>query len=123
MSVKMKPVSVIEMDLGLEPYGDAHRYFAERCMVRMNETYVPCKEGILSEVDYSNIDSECNIHYDELYAGYQYYGQRKDGSHKVNPDNYTKPGTGPYWDQLMLSAERKDLEQDMQDYIKKRGRK
>lgn len=30
-----------------------------------------------------------------VYAGYQWYGQRIDGSHVVK--NYTTPGTGSHW--------------------------
>lgn len=116
MSVKLKPVSVIEMDLGLEPNGDAHQYFAGRCRARMNARYVP--EDTKTLIDTSYVDSECNVVYNQVYAGYQYYGQRKDGSHKVR--NYSKPGTGPYWDKTMVSAEGNDLLQDMKDYFKGR---
>ena len=117
MSVELKPASVIEMDLGLEPYGDAHKYFADRCMFRMNARYVPEDTGTLHDEAYR--DSECNIVYDQLYAGYQYYGMRKDGTHVVK--NYskkeTRPYQGPYWDQLMVTAEREELLQDMKDYF------
>ena len=121
MAVKLEPVSVIEMDLGLESYGPAHNYFATRCKARMQK-YTPNSTGNPGEESNLNtpiIDRQCNIFYEEEYAGYQYYGQRKDGSHKVV--NYTTPGTGAFWDELMLSAEGKQLEQDMNDYIKKRG--
>ena len=123
MAVKMEPVSTIEMNLGLEPYGKAHTYFAERCKVRMQK-YTPNSTGTSgaeSQLNTPIIDNQCNLYYEEPYAGYQYYGQRKDGTHKVQ--HYTTPGTGPYWDKLMLSAEGKELEQDMNDYIKERGTK
>lgn len=113
MEIKLKPVSTIEMNLGLEQYGPGHKYFAERCRERMNARYVPEDTGVLINTSY--IDDECNIHYIQHYAGYQYYGQRKDGTHKVS--NYTKIGTGPYWDKLMMSAEGNELKQDMQDWI------
>lgn len=123
MAVEMKPVSTIEMDLGLEPYGEAHKYFANQCKDRMRK-YTPNSLGDAegeSNLNTPTIDSECNICYEEEYASYQYYGQRKDGTHKVR--HYTTPGTGAYWDKLMLSAEGKQLEQEMNDYIKERGRK
>ena len=116
MSVKLKPVSTIIMDLGLEDKGEAHNYFAGRCKDRMNARYVP--EDTKTLIDTSYVDENCNIVYNQEYAGYQYYGQRKDGSHKVV--NYSKPGTGPYWDQEMMSAESGDLLKDMKDYFKKR---
>ena len=119
MSVKLKPVSTIIMDFGLEEYGDGHEYFAECCRKRMNDKYVP--EDTKALIDESYIDGECNIVYDQKYAGYQYYGQRKDGSRPVR--NYSKPGTGPYWDKQMLSAESEQLVKDMTDFIKKRGNK
>lgn len=132
MAVKMKPDSVIEMELGLEPYGEAHNFFASECRNRMNERYVPKKSGTLRDTSY--IDSECNIHYDQPYARYMYYGKlmvdsetgssyARKGSKKVLTDkdlNYHEPGTGPYWDNLMITAEGKELEQVMQDYISKK---
>ena len=119
MATKLKPVSTIIMDFGLEEYGDGHNYFASRCRDRMNARYVP--EDTKTLIDTSYVDGECNIVYEQVYAGYQYYGQRKDGSHKVV--NYSKPGTGPYWDKTMLSAEKDLLVKDMEDFIKKRGNK
>lgn len=119
MSVKMKPVSTIIMDFGLEDKGEGHQYFAGRCRDRMNARYVP--EDTKTLIDTSYVDGECNIVYNQVYAGYQYYGQRKDGSHKVV--NYSKPGTGPYWDKQMVSAESDELVNDMASFIEKRGNK
>lgn len=115
MSVKIQPVSIIEIDMGLEPYGEVHNYFASRCKARM-EKYTPKLNGILNQ---PVIDSQCNIFYEEEYAGYQYYGQRIDGTRKVQ--NYTTAGTGPFWDELMISAEGNELVQDMADYVNERG--
>lgn len=33
--------------------------------------------------------------WDNVYAGYQWYGMRADGTHVV--ENYTTPGTGKMW--------------------------
>lgn len=134
MAVKMEPESVIEMELGLEPYGEAHNFFASECRNRMNEKYVP--EDTKTLIDTSYIDGECNIHYDQPYARYMYYGKlmvdpetgssyAKKGHKKVLTDKdlvYHKKG-GPYWDQKMITAEGKEIEKVMQDYISKRGRK
>ena len=49
----------------------------------------------------------------DVYAGYQYYGQRKDGTRKIK--NH-KGITGPYWNKKMMSAEGKDLEKDIMKY-------
>lgn len=123
MSYKIKPASVIEMDLGLEPYGEAHNKFAQYCRERMKK-YTPNSTGNAeqsSQLNTPKIDGECNIVYVESYAGYQYYGMRKDGTHIVK--NYTTPGTGPYWDKVMMSIEKEGLEEDMQNWIEKRGKK
>ena len=58
------------------------------------------------------------IEYKQPYARYQYYGQRADGSYKVH--NYTTPGTGPYWDKAMLTAEGEDYYDELQRYVDKR---
>lgn len=103
----------------LEEHGDVNAYFAERCKDRM-EKYVPKRKGILRGEAFID-HNDCSIHYNQLYASYQYYGMRKDGTHVINPDNYTTPNTGPYWDQLMITAEGKQLVQDMQDYVDSEG--
>lgn len=120
MSVEIKPNSEIIIDFGLEEKGPAHYYFAGRCRARMNARYVPEDKGVLH--DTSLVDStDCAIIYYQPYASYQYYGIRKDGTHKVQ--KYSKPGTGPYWDKKMVSAEKDLLVEDMKDYIKGRGNK
>lgn len=114
MSVELKNFDEIIKDYGLEENGPAQYYFAGRCRARMNARYVPEDTGVLH--DTSLVDStDCAIIYYQPYAGYQYYGQRKDGTHEIT--HWSKPGTGPYWDKLMLSAEGNELVQDMQDYI------
>lgn len=35
--------------------------------------------------------------WDNAYAGYQWFGVRADGTHKVDPSNYTTAGTGKAW--------------------------
>lgn len=118
MSVNLKKDSEIIADLGLEPNGPAHYYFATRCRARMNARYVPEDSGTLH--DTALVDStDCSIIYYQPYASYQYYGIRKDGTHEIK--NHSKPGTGPYWDRLMVSAEGQELLQDMNDYFKGKG--
>lgn len=142
MSVKMKPVSEIIADLNLEPYGKAHTKFASECMDRMNDKYVPYDNGGL--VGSSYVDEECNIHYNTPYARYMYYGKlmvmengkgayyspdygfwSDKGKKKTLTDIdlvYHKPGTGPYWDKLMWTAEKTEIEKVMNEYIRQRGR-
>ena len=111
MQVKMNPSSKVLQRLGLEEYGRVHQKLAKRAADRMDK-YVPKDTGTLRDtvrIDYS----DCSIHYEQVYAGYQYYGQRKDGTRKIK--NH-KGITGPYWNKKMMSAEGKDLEKDIMKY-------
>ncbi len=111
MSVKMNPTGVIKARLGLEPNGRVQKFFTDTCYKHMDK-YVPMDEGNLRTiVDISN----SYIIYESPYAEYQYYGQRADGTHQVQ--NYTTPGTGPYWDKRMVSAEMQDVVKEVQDYV------
>lgn len=111
MPVKMQPTSVIKARLGLEPNGRVQKFFTNTCYKHMDK-YVPKDEGNLRTI----VDIQPNsITYESPYARYQYYGEREDGSHKVI--NYTTPGTGPYWDKRMVSAEMQDVVKEVQNYI------
>ena len=116
MSVKIQPTSVIKANLGIEPNGKVQKFFTNTCY-RYMDKYVPKDNGILRE----NVTIDSNsIAYEQEYASYQYYGERKDGSHKVT--NYTTPGTGPYWDKRMVSAEIQDVIAEVQNYVNKGGK-
>ena len=116
MPVKMKPTSVIKARLGIEPNGRIQKFFTNTCYRHMDK-YVPMDTGTLRE----NVTlTEDTITYEQPYAGYQYYGERKDGSHKVV--RYTTPGTGPYWDKRMVSAEMQDVVKEVQDYVNRGGK-
>ena len=116
MPVKMQPTSVIKANLGIEPNGKVQKFFTNTCY-RYMDKYVPKDNGLLREI--VTIDSN-SITYEQEYASYQYYGERKDGSHKVS--NYTTPGTGPYWDKRMVSAEMQDVVAEVQNYVNKGGK-
>lgn len=115
--MEIKPISEIKIRLGVEPGGRVQRYFQSACY-RYMDKYVPMDQGDLR----TNVDlSDPNyIIYESPYARYQYYGVREDGSHVVR--NYTTAGTGPYWDKQMVSAEIRDLEKEVQTYIKHGGK-
>lgn len=116
MPVKMQPTSVIKARLGLEPNGRVQKFFTNACYKHMDK-YVPKDSGDLRTVVDVNAD---NIVYEMPYARYQYYGVREDGTHQVQ--NYTTPGTGPYWDKRMVSAEMQDVEKEVQDYVNHGGK-
>ena len=115
MPVKMKPTSVIKARLGLEPNGRVQRFLTNTCYKHMDK-YVPMNEGNLR----TTVDIKADtITYEMPYARHQYYGVRNDGSRPVQ--NYTTPGTGPYWDKRMVSAEMSDVVREVQDYINRGG--
>ena len=113
MPVRMQPTSVIEAHLGIEPNGRVQKFFTNSCYRHMDK-YVPMDKGALRDMV---VVGNTTITYLMPYARYQYYGIRGDGTHKVNPDNYTTRGTGPYWDKRMWSAEGKDIVKEVQKYV------
>lgn len=115
MPVKLQPTSVIKTRLGIEPNGRIHKFFTNECYKR-NDKYVPKDKGDLRRESYAETDKYVYI---SPYAGYQYHGIRQDGTHEVK--RYTTPGTGKYWDKLMISAEMSDIVKEVQNEIKRGG--
>ena len=116
MPVKLKPTSVIKARLGLEPNGRVQKFFTNTCYKHMDK-YVPQDNGDLRTIVDIQSDS---ITYEMPYAHYQYIGMREDGTHIVQ--NYTTPGTGPYWDKRMVSAEMQDVVKEVQNYVNRGGK-
>ena len=80
--MKMKPISTIKANLGIEPKGKVQRFFTDTC-ARYMDKYVPMETGMLR----TNIDKGANyITYESPYAHAQYVGFTK-GEVK----NYTTP--------------------------------
>ena len=111
MPVKLKPTSQIKARLGIQPNGRVQKFFTNTCYKHMDK-YVPRRDDNLRTIVDIQSDS---ITYESPYAQYQYKGMREDGSRPVK--NYTTPGTGPYWDKRMVSAEMQDVVKEVQDYI------
>lgn len=97
MPLQMKPTSTIKAALGIEKNGRVQRFFQQSCYKHMDK-YVPRRnDDLRTEVDLSN---PSYIVYEMPYAHAQYVG------YTTGPVvNYTTPGTGPYWDKRMWSAE------------------
>lgn len=110
--MKMKPTSEIKARLGIEPNGRVQKFFTNTCYKHMDK-YVPMDTGNLRKVVDIQADS---ITYEMPYAHAQYIGEVNGSPVR----NYTTPGTGPYWDKRMVSAEMADVVKEVQDYI---GRK
>jgi hypothetical protein len=116
MPVKIKPTSQIKARLGIEPNGRVQKFFTNACYKHMDK-YVPMDQGDLRTI----VDIQANsITYEVPYARFQYYGEKYDGAIVVN--NYTTPGTGPYWDKRMVSAEMQDVVKEVQNYVNGGGK-
>lgn len=108
MPVKMKPTTQIKARLGLEANGRVQKFFTNTCYKHMDK-YVPMDEGNLR----TNVDiQDDSITYESPYAHAQYVGFTSGPV-----VNYTTAGTGPYWDERMVSAEIDDVVKEVQDYI------
>ena len=110
----LKPISTIKADLGIEPNGKVQKYFTERCYQHMDK-YVPKDTGALRETVVKGTDY---IKYNMPYAHAQYVGI----VHGSPVRNYTTPGTGPYWDKRMVSAEIQDVVKECQAFINRGGK-
>ena len=139
MPLKLEPMIVIEKDLGIQNGGPVHAFFTNACYKHMDK-YVPMDIGNLRTI----VDIEPDrIIYESPYAKYQYYGKlmvmsngkgafynpdygfwSKKGEKKTLTDTdliYHTPGTGPYWDERMWTAEGQDVIKQVQDYIERGG--
>lgn len=113
--VKLHSINQIKKRLGLEPNGKVQKFFTQTCYNHMDK-YIPMDKGNLRTI----VDLEdSSITYESPYARYQYYGEREDGSRKVQ--NYTTPGTGTYWDRRMVSAEMEQVVKEVQDFVNRGG--
>ena len=99
MSVRIDSLETIVKKLKWNESGEARAFLTQTCYKAMDK-YVPKRDGNLRTI--VNLTTH-SITYESDYAEYQYYGEREDGSRPVQ--NYTTPGTGPYWDERMISAD------------------
>ena len=106
----LNPVSEIKAGLGIEPKGKAHKFFTATCY-RYMDKYVPKDTGDLRQIVSVQEDT---ITYKSPYAHAQYVGYTKGPV-----VNYTTPGTGPYWDRRMVSAEGQKVVKEVQDYVRR----
>lgn len=116
MPVKINSLGKIKKRLKINKNGEAQKQLILSAYRHMDK-YVPQDKGNLRTV----VDLSSNkITYMSPYASYQYYGIRKDKTHKVR--NYTTPGTGPKWDKRMLSAEGDIVVAEVKDFIRRGGK-
>ena len=85
--------------------------FLTKTIAKHRDKYVPMDMGDLR----TNVSLTPNtITYEMPYAHAQYVGFTKGPV-----VNYTTPGTGPYWDRRMLSAEANDIKKELADFIRR----
>lgn len=111
MPLKVNPTSTIKLRLGINPNGKVQKFFTNTCYKRMDK-YVPMDKGDLRTIVTLGDDT---ITYEMKYAKYQYKGMREDGSRVIK--RHTTPGTGPYWDKRMVSAEMPQIIEEVQKYV------
>ena len=106
--MEIKPIGEIKAKLGIEPNGRVQKFFTNTCYKQMDK-YVPMRNGDLR----TNVDIQADsITYKSPYSHAQYVG------FTTGPvRNYSTPGTGPYWDKRMVSAEMKQVVKEVQNYI------
>ena len=108
--MRMKPISTIKADLGIEANGKVQRFFTNTCYKHMDK-YVPLGDtGNLRDVVTKTANS---ITYEMSYAHAQYVGIVNGSQVR----HYTTPGTGPYWDKRMVSAEMQNVIKEVQEYL------
>ena len=107
--MKIKPVSTIKADLGINPSGRVQRFFTDTCYNHMYK-YVPKKIGNLRNIVSKTAKS---ITFESPYAHAQYVGIVNGYPVK----HYTTAGTGAYWDKKMVSAEMQDVVREVQEYV------
>lgn len=124
MPLKLKPMSVIKADLGIEKGGPVQKFFANTCYAHMDK-YVPMDSGDLASIVSITTDGRYII-YHVPYSVYQYRGERADGTHQIDESNRNRskhPQATSYWDKKMMSAEKHIVLQEVADYMKTHGGK
>ncbi len=146
VKMKMNSITKILKDHGLDKDGRVQRFVRDEAK-RLMTPYVPTSGGEGSPHLNGNIvyPNNRSIKYTNPYAHYQYYGKMyispklgvsgiplksgrwwsPYGETKIKTSKnlkYHTPNTGPKWDKLMLQHKGKDLEKDVQNYIKNGGK-
>lgn len=143
-TVKLKPISTLRIDLGLQNKGPVHAYFTKKCDEHMDK-YVPFREGLLAYDDKKvKVDK---IIYEAPHAHYMYEGKvmgpnipiKENGiivkwvSPKNKPKYYTGRDikynktagheyAGPHWDKRMWSAEKDEIIKEVQKFVDRGGK-
>ena len=128
ITVKMAPVRRIMRRMGVTETGDIQQFHTQNVLRRIRR-YMPFRSGVLSS-KLTLVDSPTSITAHGLYARYQYFGKVMVGrAPKTVTDKNLVYSThknalaGPFWDRRLVASERKVMQKELQDYIKRRAAK
>lgn len=121
--VDISPAKILA-SRGLGGDKSAQKYLASE-VKRLSDPYVPMQQGALKNRVTIAGDGSYLV-YTQPYAHYQYYGEVMAGR---PPKSYTgkaltyhgAPMRGPQWDKRMLADKSKEIENNLETFIKKRG--
>lgn len=126
--VEMKPINTILTRLGVNKTGDVQMQVTRIVSHRITR-YMPYRTGALS-TKLKYIKSPTEIEVLGPYARYQYYGKVMVGKPpKAATDKdlqYTKsknPRAGPFWDRALMTAEGRQIAQEIQEYVDRKAGK
>lgn len=148
IKVDMKPVNAIMRRLGVTPGGDVQRFHTANVRRRIQK-YMPYRTGATIKLMIAASPTDDTfIRVPAPYARFLYHGvlmvdpdtgaagfmtkdgwRSRKGVKKVfssRPINYTRtenPQAGPHWDRRLKAAEGHQMQRDLQNYVKRRGRK
>ena len=118
--VKINPVSSVLRNHGLDRSGDVQRFWTSTVLRRIQK-YMPYRTGETIKLTIAQTDiNKPEIVTDEPQARTLFNGVSKSGK----PLNYTKtknPSAGPRWDKALTAAEMPAMQQELQDYMNRRG--
>lgn len=107
---------------GLGSSDKVQKYLASE-VARLSDPYVPMQQGMLKNQKTIAADGS-KITYTQPYAHYQWYGKAMAGRppKKYTGDDLTYSGApqrGPRWTERMLIDKRKELENNIEAFIKR----
>jgi hypothetical protein len=115
VSVELKPISEIKLDLGIEPDGPVQTFFTQLCAIHMDK-YVPFDTGALAET--AVVDGGATTNVSSSYITYsQPYAHRIYEGDGYNFNKDMHPLATSRWDKQMVSAEMSEIEEELQKFI------
>lgn len=113
-------VAKIMRKKGLQANGPVQRFFTHTVKIEADE-FVPFEGGDLA----TNVEEGPDyLIYESPYASYHFFGERKDGSHKINEANrnreYHELATSR-WDKAMWTAKKEQIIKEVANKINHRG--